>query len=318
MPIPWVKLKVTNGPYFAKQVDYTITEYVRSQLENEPQRVKYIKQAVASQVDKLEGFISTIDEDTRCIIFQKQSRRLRKLLQVRPEEYVKLLRKDGTLDIVANAEENTDPMFNIRGSITEAELGSPAAKQKGGELVPLNADNGNTSHQFDLPLPPGVDQEITADESKMFVNVRNSGKKKHSFSKKQKKKVYPWESGADTGENIVGPATEFIPSGGAFAVQFVLSKEEFQHYKARRQILDIQRQFQEKKRAVGSKEKMLAGSPGSIIHKDFVHGKKKSAIETYSALRTGPYIEPSYNSERIYRNYDKSSWVSDQAFTTSI
>jgi len=315
MPIQWVTLKVTNGPSFCRQVDNVIMTYVQAQLQDQVRVVKYIISAVVSQVDELEGFISTIDEDARCVIFQKQSRRLRKLLQVRPEEYVKMLRKDGTLDIVADSQaDDSDPKYNIRGSITEAELGSPAARQKGGEMLPYDPNNG-ASHQFDLPLPPGVDNEITDDDRLQFSNVRQSNTRKGTASMKMKRKVYPWESGVDTGEDLVGPPTELVPQGGSFAVQFVLNKEEFQHYKARKQILDIQKKFRAKNKSVSSKEKMMSGSPGSTIHQDFV-GKKKSAIETFSALRTGPYIEPSYNSERIYRNFDRSSWVSDNNFTT--
>lgn len=125
MPIQWATLKITNGPSFSKQVDSIIMTYVQEHLSNNDRVVNYLFKVVRDQVDELEGFISTIDEDARCVIFQKQSRRLRKLLQVRPEEYVKLLRKDGTLDAVANAQadDNNDPMYNIRGSITNAELG---------------------------------------------------------------------------------------------------------------------------------------------------------------------------------------------------
>ena len=316
MPIQWAQLKVTNGPSFAHQVDEVIMTYVQEQLAGNDRVVKYLYKAVVDQVDEVEGFISTIDEDARCVIFQKQSRRLRKLLQVRPEEYVKMLRRDGTLDIVANASADvtTDPMYDIRGSITEAELGvSVGARQKGGELAHYDTSSVDVdgSHQFNLPLPPGVDYEITADDRSPPVNNVRGSNRRGGSSTKMKRKVYPWESGVDTGEDFVGPATERIPPGGTFAVQFVLNKEEFQHYKARLQIVNIQKKFQEKQKAVSSKEKMT-------IHQDFVNGKKKSAIDAYSALRTGPYVEPSYNSKRIYRNFDKDLHLQDRPFTTSI
>jgi hypothetical protein len=318
MPIQWAPLKLTNGPSFARQVDEIIMTYVQEQITRNDRVVKYLYKAVRDQVDELEGFISTIDEDARCVIFQKQSRRLRKLLQVRPEEYVKLLRRDGTLDAVANAQaDDTDPMYDIRGSIHEADLGSPR-QEKGGQLVSLDMQDGK--QQIDLPLPPGVDLEVMADERTQLNNVRGSKGRGNSGNSptKLKRKIYPWERGADTGEDVVGPATEYIPPGGTFAVQFVLTKQEFQHYKARLQIQEISRKFREKNKGMDITATELAGQPGSTIHKDFVYGRKKSAIETFSALRTGPYIEPSYNAERIYRNHDKDRWVSEKAFTTNI
>ena len=325
MPIQWATLKITNGPSFSKQVDSIIMTYVQEHLSNNDRVVNYLFKAVRDQVDELEGFISTIDEDARCVIFQKQSRRLRKLLQVRPEEYVKLLRKDGTLDAVANAQadDNNDPMYNIRGSITNAELGlgSPGGMmsrsiEKGGQITSVDMmDSGD--RQFDLPLPPGVDLEVMADERSQLKNVRGSTKITYSPTK-MKRKIYPWERGADTGEDVVGPATELIPPGGSFALKFVLTKKEFQHYKARLQIQEISRKYKNKAKGQGKDDMLLAGQPGSTIHRDFVNGRKKSAIETYSALRTGPYIEPSYNAERIYRSYEKDKWVSEKAFTTNI
>ncbi len=62
----------------------------------------------------------------------------------------------------------------------------------------------------------------------------------------------------------------------------------------------------------------MGGRAGSTIHKDFVYSKKKSAIESYSALRSGPYVEPSYNAERIYRHYDKTQHVGTKPWTTKI
>jgi len=321
MPIQWATLKITNGPSFAHQVDEIIMTYVQEQLAGNERVVKYLFKAVRDQVDELEGFISTVDEDARCVIFQKQSRRLRKLLQVRPEEYVNMLKKDGTLDIVANAQadDSSDPMYDIRGSIHEGDLGSPAARQaarqKGGEEVSLDMQ-GSGDAQFDLPLPPGVDLEVMADDRTQFSNVRGSGSgKKGSAKKIMKRKIYPWERGVDMGEDIVGPATEFIPPGGTFSVQFVLTKEEHQHYKARQQILEIQRKYKAKN---GARNLSMGGQAGSTIHKHFVNGKKKSAIESFSALSTGPYVEPSYNAERIYRDSSKSKWVGEKAWTNNI
>ena len=95
----------------------------------------------------------------------------------------------------------------------------------------------------------------------------------------------------------------------------VLTKEEHQHYKTRQQILEIQRTFQAKN---GTKNLSIGGKAGSTIHKDFFLGEKKSAIETYSTLSTGPYVEPSYNSERIYRDSSKLKWVGEKAWRTHI
>ena len=168
--------------------------------------------------------------------------------------------------------------------------------------------------QFDLPLPAGVDLEAKADERTVLGNRRDGGVIRAHGSPKSKRKIYPWERGADTGEDIIGPPNERILPGGSFAVQIVMTKEEHQHYAARRRIRLMQLEYARKNN--GSGRQNLKHK--NIIHKDFVAGKKKSAIETFSALRTGPYVEPSYNAANTHRHFDKDKHIGEKAWTNHI
>jgi hypothetical protein len=324
MPINWIPLKPTSGPSFSRQVDAVIQTYVESEVDGAARAVRYLRTAIQDKLDELEFFISTIEEDTRCVIFEKQSRRMRKLLQVRAEEYVNMLRGDGYLDIRAKLtpQEENDDRFDIRGSIHEADLGFPIAGRGQGEKgspVGLGGDAGGAmgapaDSQFDLPLPAGVDLEAKADERTVLGNRRDGGLTAAQGSPKSKRNIYPWERGADTGEDIVGPPNERILPGGSFAVQIVLTKKEHQHYAARRRIRLMQLAYAQKNNGSGRQNLQYKNT----IHKDFVAGKKKSAIDTYSALRAGPYVEPSYNAANTHRHFDKDKHIGEKAWTTHI
>ena len=59
-----------------------------------------------------------------------------------------------------------------------------------GNVAPSNS-------QFDLPLPAGVDLEAKADERTVLGNRRDGGLTATQGSPKSKRKIYPWERGAD-------------------------------------------------------------------------------------------------------------------------
>ena len=302
-------------------MDAIIQTYVESEVDGAARAVRYLRTAIQDKLDELEYFISTIEEDTRCVIFEKQSRRMRKLLQVRAEEYVSMLRSDGYLDIRAKLtpQEENDDRFDIRGSIHEADLGSPVSANVGRGRAEKGSPTGlgnvaPSNSQFDLPLPAGVDLEAKADERTVLGNRRDGGLTATQGSPKSKRKIYPWERGADTGEDIVGPPNERILPGGSFAVQIVMTKKEHQHYAARRRIRLMQLEYARKNNGSGRQNLQYKNT----IHKDFVSGKKKSAIDTFSALRAGPYVEPSYNAANTHRHFDKDKHIGEKAWTTNI
>lgn len=324
MPIQWVPLKISDGPYFARQVEAIIQTYVESAINKEDRAVRYLRNAIQNKVDELEYFISTVDEDSRCVIFEKQSRRLRKLLQVRAEEYVTMISSDGYLDVKTKLAQSNDhdQRLNIRGSIHETDLGSPSPtrgeKGRNASSTPSrNIDNSysisDDSH-YDLPLPAGVDLEAKADERTVLGNRRDGGLIDSQGPKTPNKKIYPWERGADTGEDIVGPPHERIPPGGTFALQFVMDQKEHQHYEARRRIRNLQLEYAMKHNGSGRQNRRKQSKVGQYA----ANVRQKSAIKSYSALRAGPYVEPSYNAAQTHRHYDKDKHIGIKAWTTHI
>ena len=81
MPINWKALKLKLGPTYEQQVTDVIQTFEEASNEGENATVEYMCREIAKEIDRLETFIQDNDMDNRIVLFQKQCRRLRIVLQ---------------------------------------------------------------------------------------------------------------------------------------------------------------------------------------------------------------------------------------------
>ena len=94
MPIDWKKLKLKLGPPYEQQVSGIIQTFNDASREGERATVEYMCGEIAKEIDRLEEFIQDNDTDTRIVLFQKQCRRLRKVLQSKNSSPTKIAQDD--------------------------------------------------------------------------------------------------------------------------------------------------------------------------------------------------------------------------------
>ena len=234
----WVPLDLRRGPTFAQECDEVIRTYGQAFLDGAQDVLDYLKTAIESRIATLEEFCRNNDTDPRHVVFDKQLRKLRRVLH------------------------NDPAMF-------AAQAGGAGAKQGGlrqpGEDVPPPPPPPEEDDETDSD--DGVENVVGDDEadglfrraSKMNLEeipdaakakARGSvtmGASSMMASPRQRKQstIYSWErsgsmqaAAAKEEEilNIGGGASDESPFPPGFTFKVVLSNKEFHHLMARRRV----------------------------------------------------------------------------------
>ena len=233
----WVPLDLRRGPTFAQECDEVIRTYGQAFLDGAQDVLDYLKTAIESRIATLEEFCRNNDTDPRHVVFDKQLRKLRRVLH------------------------NDPAMF-------AAQAGGAGVKQGGlrqpGEDVPPPPPPPEDDDETDSD--DGVENVVGDDEadglfrraSKMNLEeIPDAAKAKARGSvtmgassmmaspRRKQSTIYSWErsgsmqaAAAKEEEilNIGGGASDESPFPPGFTFKVVLSNKEFHHLMARRRV----------------------------------------------------------------------------------
>ena len=310
MPINWKALKLKLGPTYEQQVTDVIQTFEEASNEGETATVEYMCREIEKEIDRLETFIQDNDMDNRIVLFQKQCRRLRIVLQrkrrsptkgasvVSPRSDTRSPLQQNNQEKMTYYEEDGGALYN---NIFKSNI------QSADELALLDAARfENTSEGVDMergiPIPPRMTQP------------------KKSNKTGTRKSIYGWETKVNKG--IAFPhanASEYhLNEGDSFSFQIVINRRDYHQLMNRRRIKKLDAKVKLKKILTETtrKEKAAAASRfGGVLTPEedadnIPFAFRKSPRR--NSLSTGPYVEPSYKARQMYREFSKEKWVGDK------
>ena len=310
MPINWKALKLKLGPTYEQQVTDVIQTFEEASSEGEIATVEYMCKEIAKEIDRLETFIQDNDMDNRIVLFQKQCRRLRIVLQGKLRSPTKGTsggspRSDTRSPLQQDNQEKMTYYPGNDGAQYNNLLKSNL--QSADELALLDAarvenTSGGVRMERGIPIPPRMAQ-----------------------SKKNKKpgtrqSIYGWETKVNKG--IAFPhanASEYhLNEGDSFSFQIVINRRDYHQLMNRRRIKRLDAQVKLKKILNESKRQETAAAAsrfGGVLTPDEDTDDLPFAFKRSprrNSLSTGPYVEPSYKARQMYREFSKEKWVGDK------
>lgn len=315
MPIAWEKLKLKLGPPYEQKVTGVIQTFIDASSEGEVATVEYMRGEIAKEIDRLEEFILDNDNDTRVLLFQKQCRRLRKVLQNKKGSPSKSAKEGSSMSQSVEIVNNTSPGLNNLSQNNEKTL--YRQQNDNSEYHDLQQSMGQTSDE--LALVNAARKEYT---SQSFVRERRIPIPAKNIKRKNPRKasIYGWETKVNKG--IAFPhanASEYhLQEGDSFSFQIVLNRRDYHQLMNRRRIKKLDVEVKLKRLINETKKQEVAASVsrfgGTIVAEDdpndIPFAFRKSPRR--NSLSTGPYVEPSYKARSMYREYAKEKWVGDK------
>ena len=318
MPIDWKKLKLKLGPPYEQQVSGIIQTFNDASREGERATVEYMCGEIAKEIDRLEEFIQDNDTDTRIVLFQKQCRRLRKVLQSKNSSPTKIAQDDDN-----NVSQNIDQINNtsMRNTNLRQNNEKTTYSQEDSNMIYDNMQQSMGQTADELALVDAAREEYASQtlerERRIPIPTRNAKKK---AKRTRKASIYGWETKVNKG--IAFPhanASEYqLQEGDSFSFQLVLNRRDYHQLMNRRRIKKLDSEVKLKKLINESKRQDIetaASRFGGVVTaeedmNDIPFAFRKSPRR--NSLSTGPYVEPSYKARSMYREFAKDKWVGDK------
>ena len=309
MPIDWVPLDLAHGPTFAAQVEELYRAFAAAKQEKNKSVVRYLEDAISERMLDLEDFCLENDGDERIMLFQKQLNRFRKIVHSK---------NDASSDPFADfMSASGDVTF---GSYSMEEPEEFASEEQEKKHQTAEADGralalSSLTSSYDADDSQLLSHTLASASSRGVRHARKSGSPRKKKGKSQRL-LYPWESKVDTGTSDDREVSILLRDDDVFNFQVVLDASDFHHYKQRRTIMRKQREFKEKERL-----KKLSREEGAVFGDDkrTRNGRRHGGITGFSrAMYQGPYLDPTYTNQRMFRSPNNDMWVTKAGFSTSL